>query len=303
MKWIKKGLIYCADHASDWALSHAAVPTPYALDDDTIRVYCAFRAERNVSRIGYVDVSSSDPQKVTGISERPVLDIGLPGTFDDNGVIPLSVLRHDKKIYLYYGGFQLGVQVPYLHFGGLAISTDNGNSFIRYQQTPVLDRRDKEFFLRVGHQAMHEDGIWKLWYLAGSEWIKKEGKELPRYTVKYMESADGICWRGDGELCLQPENDEHGFGRVCVVKEKELYRMYYSIRSFSRPYRLGYAESTDGKRWVRKDDEMGLDVSAEGWDSDAVCYSAVIRHKERTYLFYNGTNYGETGFGYAELIP
>ena len=45
-----------------------------------------------------------------------------------------------------------------------------------------------------------------------------------------------------------------------------------------------------------------FDVSASGWDSDMTCYPSIITVKEKTYMFYNGNNNGETGFGYAELI-
>jgi hypothetical protein len=32
-----------------------------------------------------------------------------------------------------------------------------------------------------------------------------------------------------------------------------------------------------------------------------ICYPAVIKIYDKTYLFYNGNNNGKTGFGYAEL--
>jgi hypothetical protein len=49
------------------------------------------------------------------------------------------------------------------------------------------------------------------------------------------------------------------------------------------------------------DDRIGIDVSSTGWDSEMICYPAVITVKGRTFLFYNGNNNGETGFGVAEL--
>jgi hypothetical protein len=33
-----------------------------------------------------------------------------------------------------------------------------------------------------------------------------------------------------------------------------------------------------------------------------VCYPAVVQVKGQTYLFYNGNNNGETGFGAAQLV-
>jgi len=42
-------------------------------------------------------------------------------------------------------------------------------------------------------------------------------------------------------------------------------------------------------------------VSADGWDSEMIAYSAVVPYRDRVYLFYNGNNCGRTGFGYAVL--
>ena len=38
-----------------------------------------------------------------------------------------------------------------------------------------------------------------------------------------------------------------------------------------------------------------------GWDSQMQAYPAVVTAGGRTYLFYNGNDYGREGFGYAEL--
>ena len=61
--------------------------------------------------------------------------------------------------------------------------------------------------------------------------------------------------------------DEFGFGRPFIIKENNLFKMWYSIRTISKGYRLGYAESVDGLSWDRKDDQVGIDVSSSGWDS------------------------------------
>jgi hypothetical protein len=62
---------------------------------------------------------------------------------------------------------------------------------------------------------------------------------------------------------------------------------------------MGYAMSPDGVTWHRCDAEFGLDVSANGWDSQGVSYAAPVTVGGRTWLFYNGNNFGETGLGVA----
>lgn len=109
-------------------------------------------------------------------------------------------------------------------------------------------------------------------------------------------------WGDVGRICMEFENnDEFGFGRPFVIKEEGLYRMWYSIRTRSKGYRLGYAESNDGINWLRKDGEVGIDVSSDGWDSEMICFASIQKTRYGTYMFYNGNNYGETGFGVALL--
>jgi len=302
--WRKLGVVYKPDGVMDWAASHAMLPTPMVLKNGAVRVYLSFRDRFNVGRVGCVDVSADDPEKILAVSNQPVLDVGLPGTFDENGVIPTCVVDAslDTK-YMYYVGFELGTKIRYRLFTGLAVSHDGGDSFQRLRGTPILERSDEELYFRCGPFVLKEGNLFKMWYVGGSSWTVVSGKEMPVYDLKYLESADGISWGPVGKTCLDLcDPDEHGFGRPFVVKDNGLYRLFYSIRRRSlAAYRLGYAESTDGINWQRRDHELGLDVSKEGWDSEAIMYSAVITIRDRTYMFYNGNNFGETGFGVALL--
>ena len=306
MIWRKLGVVYKPDGAPDWAVSHAMLPTPMELNKDALRLYLSFRDNQNVGRIGYVDVSAYDPKQILGVSKHPVLDVGLPGTFDENGVVPTCVVHVTASTkYLYYVGFELGMKIRYRLLTGLAVSQDGGKTFRRFRQTPILERSENELYFRCGPFVQKEGNLFKMWYVGGSSWTLVAGKEMPVYELKYLESADGINWPPVGTPCLNlSQPDEHGFGRPFVVKENGLYRLFYSIRRRSLgAYRLGYAESTDGISWWRRDHELGLDVSKEGWDSEAVMYSAIVSLQEKLYMFYNGNNFGETGFGVAVLEP
>jgi predicted GH43/DUF377 family glycosyl hydrolase len=271
---------------------------------DRIRVYAAFLDCKGVGRIGFVDVEASDPRRILRVSENPALDIGEAGTFDDNGVAPQSIVESDGKLFLYYVGFQLHTKIRYTLFTGLAISDDSGESFRRYSRVPVIDRSDRELFVRAAVHVQHAAQRWRMWYVAGDRWVVAHGKQVPTYNMRYLESPDGTTWGPKGVVCMDPEGqDEFGFGRPFVVRENECYRMWYSVRTFSKGYRLGYAESTDGLEWIRKDSEVGLDVSEAGWDSQMVAYACIQKTRYGIYMFYNGNNYGETGVGAALLRP
>ena len=304
MRWHKLGVVFTPDGTSDWAVSHAMVPTPVVINKHVLRVYLSFRDRHNVGRVGYVDIAANDPLKVLGVSARPVLDIGLPGTFDENGVLPTCVIDISAGAkYMYYVGFELGTKIRYRLLAGLAISRDGGETFQRIRRTPILERSDAELYFRAGPFVLRDGGLFKMWYVGGSQWTVVAGKEMPVYDLKYLESADGVEWGSEGKTCLELcHSDEHGFGRPYIIREDSLYKLFYSIRRRSfGAYRLGYAESLDGINWRRLDGELGLDVSLTGWDSEAIMYSAVITRGDNTYMFYNGNNFGKTGFGVAVL--
>ena len=66
-------------------------------------------------------------------------------------------------------------------------------------------------------------------------------------------------------------------------------------------YRLGYAESSDGKNWIRMDKKLNLDVSESGFDNKAIMYAVPFEVNSKLYLLYNGNNFGVDGFALASL--
>ena len=49
------------------------------------------------------------------------------------------------------------------------------------------------------------------------------------------------------------------------------------------------------------DDQVGIDCSNDGWDSEMIEYPCIFKHAEETYLLYNGNSHGLTGIGLAVL--
>lgn len=296
MRFRKLGRVYVAQGEAAWQRSHAYCPTSLLLDGgDRIRVYCAFLDGDGVGRLGWVDVDGSDPTRVLDVSRAVALDTGLAGTFDDNGVTPLSVCEVGDRIRLYYAGWQLGVRVRYFLFTGLAESVDGGATFERVSATPVLERSDAELLVRTGGHVRRSGSGWRMWYAGGSTWRG----DKPTYDLRHLESTDGVTWGPSGMVCLRPAPDELGFGRPCVLEDDGTFRMWYSVRTLARGYRIGYAESDDGLVWERQDARAGIDVSGSGWDSEMIGLSCLQRTAHGLLLFYNGNNYGETGFGVA----
>ncbi|MBN8836641.1 MAG: hypothetical protein J0I09_05255 [Sphingobacteriia bacterium] len=303
MKWIKRGIIFSNKNQPKWAKNSALTPTPLLMGD-IIRIFCGFRDEMGVSRIGFVDVSADNPQEIVKISNQPIIDLGVPGTFDDNGLIMGDVVKDDKNIRLYYVGFQLVQKVKFFAFTGLAISKDDGNSFEKISNVPVLDRTKDEIYIRAIHTILFDEGCWKIWYAAGNKWEIINSVPYPCYNIHYMESKDGIDFSSkiNHKICIDVVGSEYRIGRPRVYKlPSNIYLMFYTKGTIDGSYFPGYAISYDGISWERKDEDIGISLSESGWDSDTLCYPSLIFYKDKTYMFYNGNKMGYDGFGYAEL--
>ena len=303
MEWQKKGLIYCPDASIEWMNNSVLTPQPFLLDEDTIRIYASFRDKKGIGRIGFIDLDARNPSQIINISEDPVLDIGSPGCFDDNGMILGDVIRVNDKIYMYYVAFQLVEKVKFLAFSGLAISRDNGLSFSRIQNTPVLDRSDEGVFGRCIHSVIYDGSKFKVYYTVIHDWVYINNIPYPAYYIKYIESDDGINFGKVGRTCITCNSNEYRIGRPKVRKLSEnLHEMYFTYDTFQKEYKTGYAISSDEKNWVRRDSDAWLVPSKSGFDDKMACYPVVIETKYGIYMFYDGNDMGKTGFGYAELV-
>ena len=312
MLWKKKGLIYKPDGLKKWSCSHAQVPVAdYISSEDRIRIYFATRDDLGRSSIDYIEVAASAPKKILYSNESPILSLGRPGTFDDCGVMPSWIVNVQDKKYLYYIGWNVRNTIPYHNAVGLAISEDGGKTFKKFSDGPLWDRDYKEpYFSGSSCVLIDDNNLWRNWYLSCSEWRNFNGKMEPRYHIKYAESNDGIEWKRNGVVSIDYVNDnEAGIVKASVVKQDGKYCMWYSYRHFNEyrtnrlnSYRIGYAESLDGMHFNRMDDLSGIDISSSGWDDTMICYPHVIDVRDKKLMFYNGNGFGQSGFGFAEMI-
>lgn len=303
MRWTKRGLVWGPDGSLDWARTHATCPTPLQRRDGSLRLYVQCRDGGNVGRIGWVDVDPVDPVRVLRSARTPVLDAGAPGCFDDNGVFPTCVTHlADGRLAMYYVGFELCHHVRYRLLTGVAVSDDDGDSFRRLSAAPILERSDGERHIRGGPFVLFEGDRYRMWYVAGSRWETVNGKSMPIYDVRHIESHDGLHWPSQGQVVVPLDlAREHGIGRPFVLRRDEGFRMHYSIRRRSPlRYELGLAHSADGLIWRRDDDHIDLQASPGAWDGDSIAYAAEVPIAGRSWIFYNGNDFGGTGVGLAE---
>lgn len=306
MRWEKKGVIFNADGRHEWMAHHASVPVADKVSDRVVRIYFSPRDTENRSHTAFIEVEADNPRNVLYVHDRPVLSPGKLGAFDDSGVVASCIVNHNGRKYLYYAGYNRTVTVPYRNALGLAVSDDDGVTFQRVFDGPVLDRGPLDPYFIATAFIMFDEDRWKLWYASSTGWRVIGGRPEPQYQIKYAESRDAVSWERRGVVCIEYKSEGEANVRPCVVKENGLYRMWYCYRGSlnyrtdrSQSYRIGYAESADGVRWTRRDDEVGIERADTGWDSEMIEYPYLYEHKGRKHMLYNGNGFGLTGFGYA----
>ena len=301
MNWTKLGQIIQPNPKYFWMESYAGPSFVRSMPDGMLWIYITGRDRLNQSRVGLVKATLlKDVFTVVEIVAQPVFDLGELGCFDESGVSYPWLVEFNNQIYMYYVGWMAGGKNRFLVFTGLAVSNDDGLSFERVQKVPILERTIPEPYGSGSCAVFKNDRNWMMYYTAYEGWEEFEGKNKPWYNIRLATSDDGINWVRNQQIIIDFDKPgEHVIGKPQMLYEEGIYKLWYSYRGES--YRIGYAESTDGIHYIRKDNEVGIDVSSEGWDSEMIEYSFVFDHMGSRYMIYNGNSFGLTGIGLAKL--
>lgn len=281
-----------------------------------VRIYFSTRTvDKNngkyLSHIAFVDMRNNMCD-VIRVSNKTIVPLGGLGCFDEHGIFPMNVIRHNGVLFGYTCGWSRRVSVSVETAIGLAISHDDGLTFQRIGDGPVLSASLHEPYL-VGDGFVKIIGdTFHMWYIFGTKWEKYESDASPdrTYKIGHAVSKDGITWCK--EEAKQIINDRLGKDECqalpTVIKINEKYHMFFCYRrSFDfrknkdRSYRIGHAYSDDLRNWVRDDENPLIVGTPGGFDSHMQCYPHVFEHYDKVYLLYNGNEFGRYGFGLAVL--
>ncbi len=316
MKWKKLGRIFDpTQHALPNRCREFAQSPQALVFDDFVRIYFSTR-ERDangkfLSHVAYVDMKKGS-WEVLRVARETVIPLGKLGCFDEHGIFPMNVLRHGGRIYAYTCGWNRRVSVSVDTSIGLAFSDDEGVTFSKTGDGPIVTASLHEPFLVGDAFVQVHGGTFHMWYIFGTEWKKFDGDAPPDriYKIGHATSADGISWtKEEGrKIVADSLNADESQALPTVVRHAGRYHMLFCYRQSSdfrknkaRGYRLGYACSDDLSTWTRDDANVGIDVTEGGWDSDMMCYPHLFECDGKVYLLYNGNEFGRLGFGIAVL--
>ena len=314
MRWHKLGRIFNPTeypNRPEWMFEYAQAPATLVFEN-FVRVYFSCRPRRDsegqfVSYSAFVDLDRKDLFNIVNISERPVFELGKLGTFDEFGTYPMSVIRHGSEVWAYYAGWTRCESVPFNVAIGFGRSVDDGVTFQKMGDGPLLEYSPDEPFTMSGPKVRFFNGKYYLFYIAGDKWVLKDGKPEISHKIRMATSSDGIAWTKHHKVLIPDnwgENESQASPDVFYANGK--YHMFFcgwvphNFRE-TRSRKIGYAWSTDLENWVRDDSKVGIDVSEEGFDNEMVAYPHVFELDKKVYMLYLGNQVGRFGFGLAEL--
>ena len=291
--------------------------SPQTLEfEDFTRVYFSTRSvdPREAtfrSHIAFADMAKNF-SSVLRVSDHVVLPLGELGTFDEHGIFPINVLRHQNQVWGYTCGWNRRKSVSVDTAIGLVMSDDNGETFRRLGPGPILGPSLHEPFLVGDAFVIKADEAFHMWYMFGQLWVREIASASPDrvYKIGHATSADGIHWAKEDGIQILPDRlgADECQALPSVISFAGKYHMVFCYRDVhgfrtdpTKGYRIGYAYSTDLATWVRDDAQLGLSGQIGAWDSDMQCYPHLTVSGNVPYLLYNGNAFGRHGFGAIEL--
>lgn len=317
MRWRKLGRVFDpTQHRLPDACEQFAQSPQALVFDDFVRIYFSTRSidgqgGKARSHIAFVDVRKN-LRDIVRISDKTVIPLGELGCFDEHGIFPMNAVRHGDAVYGYICGWNRRVSVSVDTAIGLAISHDDGLTFQRIGDGPVLAASLHEPCLVGDGFVKVIGGTFHMWYIFGTGWRAFAPDSPPdrTYKIGHAVSSDGVSWtKEDGRQVIADRLGEFESQALPTVIEIDgTYHMFFCYRqsfdfrkSKDRGYRIGHARSVDLAEWTRADDELLLDVTPGDWDSDMLCYPHVFDCDGEVYMLYNGNEFGRHGFGAAVL--
>jgi predicted GH43/DUF377 family glycosyl hydrolase len=126
---------------------------------------------------------------------------------------------------------------------------------------------------------------YEMWYTGqarGRSWIgyatSRDGKAWQRMSVRPVLSAEEP-WEKVAVMCPH----------VVYEDTTKLYRMWYSGGEQNEPNAIGYATSSDGRKWAKHvNNPIFRPAPNNNWEKDRVTACQVIRHGDWHLMFYIG---------------
>jgi len=257
------------DTTGGWTLPGASGSSILLIDSTYHMWYVGFDGTN--FRIGYA--TSLDGFSWEPYTNNPVLNLGLPGSYEETSLTDPFVIYDGSTFHMWYSGTNITVS-PWREAIGYATSTD-GINWTKYSDQPVLDKGptgswdDTKIF---GPSVFFDGSLFHMWYSGGST-------GTIRHTG-YATSPDGYTWTkyANNPVMIAGSFGDWDYPRATqprVFFDGSTYHMFYSGGEWSKES-IGYATSSDKITWTKNTNNPILNKGTSGsWDDYSVSHPSV----------------------------
>jgi len=222
--------------------------------------------------------------------DKPVLDLGPKGSWDDTHVACAMILKEGLGKYrMWYSGYGQGESEKWGI--GLASATSPAGPWTKHPGNPVIDH-----FGYVGGVVKRDGRYW----LYTAHPIGSTGPDYSPMALATAEKPEGPWTKHPGNPVLRQgewgEWDDGGFSEAEVVHHGGMFHMFYGGAKLYRPRILtresiGYAYSTDGVHFTKYGRNP---VAARMAEPNAAAYAEVHAIIEPPFVYlYHTLRYQE----------
>lgn len=254
---------------------------------------------RNLDNISHISKFKYDLKKKRIIKKsfKKILEPGGYGYFDFHGVSYPALIKIKNQKKMFYVGWQKGIKnkLPFKNNIGLCDLTKQPT---RVSKAPIIPADNIDPLNTGSCYALEKNKIIKLWYTSFLKYEKRRDGFENIYTIRYATTKDLINWKKYKSVCIAFKRNEFAISKPTVIFYKKKFHMWFCARG--KNYKIGYAQSLDGIKWIRMDNKFRVNGKPQKWDNLAMAYPSVIKYKKKLLMIYTGNDYGRTGIGMLE---
>ena len=314
MHALDSGYLFDAKHENGMQIFGGRTPVPIRVEDKLITLVVGCYEQKNRTAIGLLkieveELSCGKLNFATHSLKYPYIKRGEKGTYSEWGIIPSCALTDENGgVLLYTIGFDS--RNSHIFDASSGICKLNRNLEVKeIPKGPVLERGLDDPYWAASPFVIQlvEKNEYAMLYTSAIELSDDCGaasKEHHKYIIKARHSCDPYYFNPRADVIVEPGNPgEYAIARPSVLHLNHHYYLFYCKRETARSddYMIFYRKAKKISELKNSSEQpLQIDVSHASFNT-CQCYPYPLVYKDRVLIFYNGIEYGKTGFRIAVL--
>ena len=299
----------------EWQQEFAQIPFGYVLDNKLKIVFASRQARDangNYKSFPAQALFDLENYSLLSVTPSPLMHVGKPGSFDEFGVMPGSIIKIPSgEVVMYYCGWSRSVNTPYRWSIGVAYLGDDGVFHRRYTG-PVIGQSIEHPYLTASPVVSYSAySGYEMFHLTGISWDLIDNNYEACYKITRSHSVDGISWNS-AEFSMPNvfwEKECQTSPNIIEISEKRFMTFCYRSQNRFREdvnqnYKTALAAEITPNNWTIIQTSISVvENNSERFD---IAYLHTFEYSGNFYGLYNySMGFGKSGIYLAnlEILP